>query len=287
MNAASQPDAGGTKPGRSNLQLRVISAIILGIAVLALTWWGGTPFRLFAVIVGALVFHEWSTLSKDRYSWPHRMSVWVLLLAALAVLAIGADAITIFGAIGIAVVGAGVSAVVLGQGYGLVAGLAYAAVPAASLALLRGGDQNGLWAILFLFACVWATDIAAYFAGRAIGGPKLAPSVSPSKTWSGAIGGAIAAALAAGIVALLGPSSSGLIVAVLIALAISVVSQFGDLFESAYKRRHGAKDSGNIIPGHGGVMDRVDGLVAAAVALFLAGAVLASFDSAAAGLFSS
>jgi phosphatidate cytidylyltransferase len=281
-----QASSGGGKAGRSNLQLRVISAVVLGIAVLALTWWGGVAFRLFAAGLGVLVFHEWSTLAKDKYTAPYRFAAWLLLLAVLLALAAGADALTVLGAAVIAVAGAALAAALIGQGYGLAFGLAYAAVPAVALAFLRGGDGPGLWALLFLFACVWATDIAAYFAGRAFGGPKLAPSISPSKTWSGAIGGAVAGALGGAIVALVGPSSQGVAVAAAVALAVSVVSQFGDLFESAYKRRHGAKDSGRIIPGHGGVMDRVDGLVAAAVALYLAGIVLAGPDNPAAGLFS-
>lgn len=287
MSAGAGPYAAGAgTSGRSNLQLRVISAVVLAAAVLALTWWGGAAFRLFAAALGAAVFLEWSTLAKDRYSTAYRIGVWLLMLAALAVLAAGFDAVTVLVAIGIAIAGAGVSAAILGHGIGLAGGIGYAALPALALAFLRGDETAGLWAILFLFACVWATDIAAYFAGRAFGGPKLAPSVSPSKTWSGAIGGALAAAAAGAIVALAGPSLLSVAMAALVAIAVSVVSQFGDLFESAYKRRHGAKDSGRIIPGHGGVMDRVDGLVAAAVVLYLAGAVLSGPDNPAAGLFS-
>lgn len=287
MSAGAGPYAAGAgTSGRSNLQLRVISAVVLAAAVLALTWWGGAAFRLFAAALGAAVFLEWSTLAKDRYSTAYRIGVWLLMLAALAVLAAGFDAVTALVAIGIAIAGAGVSAAILGHGIGLAGGIGYAALPALALAFLRGDETAGLWTILFLFACVWATDTAAYFAGRAFGGPKLAPSVSPSKTWSGAIGGALAAAAAGAIVALAGPSLLSVAMAALVAIAVSVVSQFGDLFESAYKRRHGAKDSGRIIPGHGGVMDRVDGLVAAAVVLYLAGAVLSGPDNPAAGLFS-
>ncbi len=117
---------------------------------------------------------------------------------------------------------------------------------------------------------MWATDIFAYFVGRAVGGPKLAPHISPGKTWSGAIGGTAAAVIAAALVGLWLPQSSTLLG--LLALALSVVSQAGDLFESWVKRRAGVKDSSHLIPGHGGVMDRVDGLVAAAVALYLIGA---------------
>ena len=136
-----------------------------------------------------------------------------------------------------------------GSGHWDAGGLAYAALSGISLALLRGDDSAGLLAILFLFAVVWATDILAYFVGRAVGGPKLAPSISPGKTRSGALGGAVGgrrrrrAAVGAGgcrrLAALL----------VVVALVLSVVSQAGDLFESWVKRRHGVKDSGGIIPG--------------------------------------
>src|SRR5690606_13899764 len=124
-------------------------------------------------------------------------------------------------------------------------------------------------------AVVWVTDILAYFVGKAVGGPKLAPSISPGKTWSGAIGGAAGGTLAGLIVAQFVPTTAGMAVICVAALALSVVSQAGDLFESSLKRRFSVKDSGRIIPGHGGVMDRVDGLVAAAFALYLAGALVA------------
>jgi phosphatidate cytidylyltransferase len=171
-----------------------------------------------------------------------------------------------------------------GRGQWEAAGLAYAGLSGLTLALLRDGDRSGLVAILFLFAVVWATDILAYFVGRAVGGPKLAPSISPGKTRSGALGGAaggvvagvlLGVAIGAGNVAMLG----------VVALALSIVSQAGDLFESWVKRRHGCKDSSALIPGHGGVMDRVDGLVAAALALYLIGWLCASADHPAQGLF--
>jgi phosphatidate cytidylyltransferase len=286
MSTGSEPDAGkGKGAGRSNLQLRVISAVVLAVAVLTLAWWGGVAFRLFAAALGAVVFYEWSTMAANRYSATGRASAWLLLLLPLAALALGLDAGTVLLTVAAAVLAAVLVAAILRERFGLALGLAYAAVPAVALAFLRGDGIAGLWALLFLFACVWATDIAAYFAGRYFGGPKLAPSISPSKTWSGAIGGAAAGVAAGGIVAVVGPSSLGVVLTAFVALAVSVVSQFGDLFESAYKRRHGAKDSSQLIPGHGGVMDRVDGLVAAAVALYLAGAILAGPDNPAAGLF--
>jgi phosphatidate cytidylyltransferase len=154
-----------------------------------------------------------------------------------------------------------------------------------SLSARRGADAAGLYATLFLFAVVWTTDIAAFFVGRAIGGPKLAPSISPGKTWSGALGGAAIAILAGTCVASAAGSALGWGALAGLALALTVASQAGDLFESAVKRRFGAKDSSRLIPGHGGVMDRVDGLATAAFVLFLLGAVLAGPDAPALAFF--
>lgn len=150
-------------------------------------------------------------------------------------------------------------------------GVVYLAVPAAGLILLRQASPPAGWAaILLILAVVWATDVAAYFAGRSVGGPKLWPRVSPKKTWSGAVGGLAAALVAGGLVASLAGAGS-VWSGVLLAAPLSVAAQAGDLFESAVKRRFGVKDSGTIIPGHGGVLDRVDGLLgAAALALLLA-----------------
>jgi phosphatidate cytidylyltransferase len=131
---------------------------------------------------------------------------------------------------------------------------------------------------------VWATDICAYFVGRAVGGPKLAPSISPGKTQSGALGGTVGGVVA-GLLLATGAGAGNLATLGLVALVLSVISQAGDLFESWVKRQHGAKDSSTLIPGHGGVMDRVDGLVAAALALYVIGWICASADHPAQGLF--
>jgi phosphatidate cytidylyltransferase len=268
----------------SNLQLRVISGVILAVAVLALTWWGGLPFRLLAVVIGALVFHEWTTISDLRRDGPLYAATWILVAIVLGALAWGLEARLLL------ILAAVPSVFILAVGQirplGRLAalGMAYALFPAIALALLRGGDFAGLVTILYLFAVVWGTDIFAYFVGRAVGGPKLAPSISPGKTRSGAVGGAVAAVLAGLAVAIAAGHEAPWLMA-LLAVPLSVVSQAGDLFESAFKRRFGAKDSGSIIPGHGGVMDRVDGLVAAAVALYLAGSIAGGAGNPAAGLF--
>ncbi len=138
----------------------------------------------------------------------------------------------------------------------LAVGVAYVALPGAALLLLRA-RHGGLGLVLLLMLAVWASDTGAYAAGRLLGGPKLAPSVSPSKTWSGAVGGLVAASLV------------GLCFArPLLGAALAAAAQAGDLFESAAKRRFGVKDSGRLIPGHGGLLDRLDGLMAAAILLF-------------------
>jgi phosphatidate cytidylyltransferase len=157
-------------------------------------------------------------------------------------------------------------------------GFAYAAVIAIVPPLVREHPRLGIAAILWMFAVVWFTDIAAYFTGRALGGPKLWPAVSPKKTWSGFLGGLAAATAAGAAVALIAarlgwnaPVSLGAVI--FLSAAASVLSQLGDLGESALKRRFGAKDSGRIIPGHGGVLDRLDGFwaVAALMGVVLAG----------------
>lgn len=150
------------------------------------------------------------------------------------------------------------------RGWGLgwqLGGFAYALVPALALLWIRERAPHDLMLLLWVFIVTWSTDIGAYFAGRAIGGPKLAPSISPNKTWAGLIGGMFAAALLGGYWA----NFTGLSPKLLwLAPLFAVGAQGGDLFESGLKRRAGVKDSGTILPGHGGVMDRLDGLVVVA-----------------------
>ncbi|PYE88167.1 phosphatidate cytidylyltransferase [Phyllobacterium leguminum] len=268
----------------SNLQTRTITAIILGVVTLLITFFGGTWFTLLAIAIGAAVFHEWVSLTAARQTPLSRIFGWSWFALIAASLLWGGGALASIGAL---FFGAAIMAVLTwksGKAWPT-SGLLYAGLPSISLSLLRGDEPFGFTAIVFLFAVVWGTDIAAYFTGRAIGGPKLAPRFSPNKTWSGAIGGAVAG-VAAGtlVVSLLAEPVTFL--APLLAFVLSVIAQMGDLAESWVKRIFGAKDSGRLLPGHGGFMDRVDGLVAAAVLMYLIGAIFAQPDVPSAIFFS-
>ena len=265
----------------SNLQLRVISAVVLAAAVLGLTFLGGLPFRLLSALIGAAVYYEWTRMARSRVAWggtdmAHDALMAIFLIALVA----GLPATWLLPALAALVLVAALFPARRWEAPGIL----YAGLSCFSLALLRDDDRSGLVAMLFLFAVVWATDIFAYFVGRAVGGPKLAPSISPGKTQSGALGGAVGGVVA-GLLLAAAAGAANLAALGIVALLISVVSQAGDLFESWVKRRHGRKDSGALIPGHGGVMDRVDGLVAAAFTLYVIGWITASAEHPAHGLF--
>lgn len=251
----------------SNLSLRIISAVILAAVVLALTFYGGLPFRLLAIIVGAGILFEWCSITgvtHDRL----RTSIAGAGYGAVALVIIAGTGQTALWAIfGVAVLAAAAADSLRRGGMWSAAGLFYAGFSAIALSFLREGG-HGLVTVVYLFAVVWSTDVFAYFAGRAIGGPKLAPRISPNKTWSGSIGGTVCAVIAGTLVGAIAGKEIVFAIPAL-AFALSIASQLGDLFESWVKRRFGRKDASHIIPGHGGIMDRVDGLVIAAMILYL------------------
>ncbi|MBV2144601.1 phosphatidate cytidylyltransferase [Falsochrobactrum sp. TDYN1] len=268
----------------SNLQTRILTATILGAVALWLTWIGGLGFSLFSIAIGVAMFYEWVGLTATKQTAFSRIFGWGWLIITSISLVLDHGALL---TIGVLIAGCLVLLATqwkTGRGW-TATGLFYAGFSAISLSLLRGDEPFGFMAIIFLFAVVWSTDIAAYFTGRALGGPKLAPRFSPNKTWSGAIGGAVAAVASGVLVASLAVPSGNWLVP-LLALLLSVVSQIGDLAESWVKRQFGAKDSGRLLPGHGGVLDRVDGLVAAAAVLYLFGALMAEPDVPSAMFFS-
>lgn len=264
----------------SNLQLRVISAIVLAAVVLAVTWSGGIAFRVLSAFIAGAIFYEWTSMSRAGAGAARGLPRFVpelFMLAFIGALIAGLPTLMLVAFVVVLAVALALLSGLRGGGQWGTAGFVYACLSGLSLAVLRGGDHAGLVAILFLFAVVWATDIFAYFVGRAVGGPKLAPTISPGKTRSGALGGLVFGVIA-GLLVAVSAGISGLFAITIVAALLSVVSQAGDLFESWVKRRHGVKDSGWLIPGHGGVMDRVDGLVAAAFALFLIGALVSGAD---------
>ena len=171
---------------------------------------------------------------------------------------------------------------VTGPGW-IIAGIGYAGIMLLAPILLRADQAYGFFAIVLLFAVVWTTDVLGYFAGRAFGGPKLLPAISPKKTWSGAIAGALGAmVVAVPVMEQFGAFNVAAIA--MIALLLSVAAQLGDLLESWVKRQFGAKDASHLIPGHGGVMDRLDGFWAAALVGCVIGLLRGGFDGAARGL---
>jgi phosphatidate cytidylyltransferase len=296
MTAPIPPNSHKASVGRplSELTKRVLSGIVLMIVALVTTWTGGLVLVFAFSVLSFFVLIEWERLTGPNSQ--RRLVLGMLVVGAAASIAY------FFGPVAAMAVGIGSLFVALGAALlespkrWSLTGVAYASWLVVSLVSLRGHDSVGLSAILFVFAAVWATDIAAYFGGRAIGGPKLMPSVSPNKTWSGAISGALAAILVCvGYIAWadvhVSARTSSLALTLvsvgyiaLMALALSVASQAGDLFESGLKRRFGAKDSGTLLPGHGGFMDRVDGLVFASAAAFLIGLSLKGQGTVAEGL---
>ncbi len=237
-------------------------------------WWGGYAFALLVAVAVAIMCWEWETIVTKQFGWSGRLSA--IICAAAAVLAMDWPAASLM-LVACAAVVAAVLASDRGQGgrarLWAAMGPLYAGLPAVALIWLRGDEAIGRATMIWLMLLVWATDIGAYAAGRLIGGPLLLPAVSPKKTWAGLIGGVISAGAVGLSVALVLALPHPLLLAVGSG-ALAVVAQAGDLAESWVKRRWNVKDSSAIIPGHGGVLDRVDGLLAAALAV--AGVSLAS-----------
>lgn len=267
--AATVPPA---RRSRRELWLRVASGIVMAAAVIAALIYGGWAFAALWLAAGIAGFGEWIVMSRVE---PREVLI-ALGAATLAALVLalqqGAPALAAFAVL---VLGAAACATVARTAAGrwrTLVGILCAGVIASVPTTLREDATLAFIGPIWMFAVVWATDITAYFVGRRIGGPKLMRRVSPNKTWSGALGGLIGA-VAAGTLVAVGADLMGLslprgaslpVVAGASALA-SVLSQAGDLFESWLKRCHGVKDSSRIIPGHGGVMDRLDGFFAVSV----------------------
>jgi phosphatidate cytidylyltransferase len=294
VTTPDQPTSAGGNPswfgaGLNNFTLRIISAAVLAPVVLLCAYFGGWVFFVLCAAAAAGVLWEWTRLgvisADPRVLLPGLAALFAALLltgfdqpgAAIAIVVIAA------------VFAGGLVSVwprpfpLRNPPFWAAGGVVYSGVLFLAPALIRRDPNLGLTAVLFIAATVWATDIFAYLAGRSIGGPLLWPSVSPNKTWSGAIGGLIGGVAAATLVAY----ASGItkLAAVgLVAVVLSVLTQAGDLLESAVKRRFGAKDTSKLIPGHGGLMDRLDGFLVAALAAVLIGIVRQGTEAPAQGL---
>jgi phosphatidate cytidylyltransferase len=241
----SGPDPATSAPGPSNLALRIASSAVMAPVTIFIAWLGGWPFVLFWTFAACVVLWEWTMLVRGSHSSASRTPCAFVAW--------------------------------------MLAGLVYAGILLLGPVALRRDPQFGLAAILFLFAVVWITDIAAYFTGRALGGPKLWPAVSPKKTWSGAIGGMVGAVVA-GLLVLWFMGLGVAPMLVIVAAGLSIVSQAGDLIESSIKRYFGAKDASHLIPGHGGLMDRLDGFLTAVLAAVMVGLLRGGLDGPARGL---
>jgi phosphatidate cytidylyltransferase len=239
------------------LAARILSSLVLAPVALAAVWLGSWAFAGLAAVAGVLMSWEWTRLCLGRFGAGG--GVLAVMAAAVAGTA-GAEPVWALALIVVAgIVAPAVQSVAGRSPWWMVAGAFYIGVPTLSLVWIR---SLGLETLLWLLLVVWATDIGAYAAGRAIGGPKLMPRVSPKKTWAGLLGGLSAAALVGAVAARW--SGFGVPGLAMVSAALAIVAQAGDLAESGVKRYFGVKDSSGIIPGHGGVLDRVDGLLAVA-----------------------
>ena len=250
-----------------SLKTRVISAAVLLPIVVAFLYVGGLGFALFLAFAAVLMAVEWDRLTGGRGLGQQgvMLAAGLVLVLTLGYLGKVEWALMVLLPIGVVLA-------LLGQFWGRgmvwpVLGLFWLGLPCLALMWLRMGDQ-GMLAVLWLFLSVWSCDTGAYISGRSIGGPKLAPRISPNKTWAGLLGGILAAIVASVLLALISGSGSTVLFAIQGAL-LALISQCGDLAESSLKRRFDVEDSGNLIPGHGGILDRVDGVLFAAPALVL------------------
>jgi phosphatidate cytidylyltransferase len=271
--------AAATEAESRNLSTRIIAAAVLIPLAIAIAYTGGWLWTALVTLAAVGLYIEWLMV--------------VDAAAEKRVLATGVAALTVAGfSLAIGRIDAALVALAIGlvavalmtpeRRNWAAAGFLYAGVAEVASVLLRLDPVKGFVALIFVLLIVWVTDSGGYFAGRGIGGPKLWPRVSPKKTWAGAVGGlaaslAVACGFAAFDLGKIGPL-------LMLSGALSVFSQLGDLLESAVKRRFGVKDSSHIIPGHGGLMDRLDGFVAAVVVAALFGLLRGGADGVGRGL---
>jgi phosphatidate cytidylyltransferase len=278
----SEGEAASAAPaeqGSRNLLMRVLAALVLAPIAIGIAWYGGWLWALLVTSACIGLYVEWLMVVGLAREWrASAPGVAAMAVAGICLTAGRLDAALIVLGIGL------VAVAVLSpeRRHWSAAGFCYAAAAELASVLVRKDAAHGFAALFLVLLVVWAADIGGYFAGRGIGGPKLWPRVSPKKTWAGAIGGFAGGLAVAGAFAAAGAGKTGPLLA--LAAFLSVISQLGDLFESAVKRHFGVKDSSHIIPGHGGLMDRLDGFVAAIVAAAILGFLRGGADGVGRGL---
>lgn len=262
--------------GGRNLMQRIVAALVLIPLALALAYAGGAAWTALVTVVAIGLYVEWLMVVGEVKAISVTVSGAVALALSGVCLALGL--------VDFAIIVLGLGLVVLAAGHRSWAAAGFLYTAAAELAsfMVRFDQHYGWFALVLVLLVVWASDIGGYAAGRSVGGPKLAPRVSPNKTWAGAIGGFVGSLVVAAGWAATGPGK--IVPIMLIGAVLSVASQLGDLFESAVKRRFGVKDSSHIIPGHGGLLDRLDGYVAAIVLAAILGLVRGGLDGVGRGL---
>jgi len=272
---SSQPDRESAAPVKAapkrkknlnELAIRVASALVLIPVVLWIIVIGQWAFLGLLCIGIGLLSVEWGVMAAPKVARPMAVAICVAIIAATLTVYLG----NMF--LGLVVLGLGTLCAGLyirllkGPYLDAAYGVFYIGWPALVLIWLRG-TENGIYWVFFAFLIAWAADSAAYLVGKLIGGPKLWRKYSPNKTWSGFAGGMIAGMLTAGTLADLTNLFKSNTAALLVGLITALATMGGDLWESMLKRRYGVKDSGTLIPGHGGLLDRVDGLMFAIVAI--------------------
>jgi len=275
-DAAPEAAAG---QGSRNLLTRVIAGAVLAPIAIAIAYAGGWLWATLVTLAAIGLCIEWLTIVGAARETRVVVSGTIALAIAGFGLALGRIDATLL----VLLLGLSGVALLSPQHRGwTAAGFGYAAVAQVASVLVRLDPEMGFVALVFVLLIVWVTDIGGYVAGHGIGGPKLWPRISPKKTWAGAVGGFLASLVVAGGFVALGLGKSGPLL--LLGAILSIASQLGDLFESAVKRRFGVKDSSHIIPGHGGLMDRLDGFVAAVVLAAFFGLLRGGVDGVGRGL---
>ncbi len=268
--AALAPEAVVPRRGRREIILRVASAAVLAPLGLWAVYVGGLALAVATAGCGVLAAFEWTRMaSQSNVMWVNTALITVLATTSAASVFLAHQGLEIVATI--ALVGCAIACAVAAYGKASVSSMAfgviYTTLPFGCFVWIREIPPNGQFFLLSVLAIVWTTDVAAYFAGRGFGGPLLSPRDSPNKTWTGAIGAVVCAGLAGAAVARGGGGDFFHWLA--FGVGVSIVGQCGDLIESRFKRLYGVKDTSGLVPGHGGILDRLDGLMAAAVAVAL------------------